>query len=60
MYTQAQARAASYIPVVDLLAGGADSTMTAIVFRFGPDGKLADWTSNQTNAGVDTGLLNQH
>jgi outer membrane protein assembly factor BamE (lipoprotein component of BamABCDE complex) len=59
MYTKSQARAASFIPVVGLLAGGADATMMAVIFHFTPDGVLKDWTSNVTNAGANTGLLNQ-
>jgi len=60
MYTKSQARAASFIPVVGLMAGGADASMTAVIFHFRPDGLLEDWASNITNTGVDTGLLNQH
>ncbi len=44
-YTQAQARAASFIPVVGLMAGGADAKVSIVSFKFGPDGLLVDWTS---------------
>ncbi len=59
LYTQAQARAASYIPVVGLMAGGADGTATVIMFNFTPDGVLKDWTSSVSNTSVNTGLANQ-
>jgi hypothetical protein len=59
MYSQAQARAENFIPVVGLMAGGADATRTAVIFHYGPDGVLKDWTSNATNVDMNTGLLNQ-
>ena len=58
-HVQTQARAASFIPVVGLMAGGADSSMSIVSFTFTPDGLLKDWTSTQNNTGVNTGLLNQ-
>jgi outer membrane protein assembly factor BamE (lipoprotein component of BamABCDE complex) len=59
-YVQTSARAASFIPVVGLMAGGADSKVTVVSFTFEPNGVLKDWTSTIANRGVDTGLLNQH
>lgn len=59
VYTHAQARAASFIPIVGALAGGADATTTMVSFHFSPEGILRDWTSTAANAGVNTGLLNQ-
>jgi outer membrane protein assembly factor BamE (lipoprotein component of BamABCDE complex) len=58
-HIDSQARAASFIPVVGLMAGGADSKMSIVSFTFTPDGLLKDWTSTQNNTGVNTGLLNQ-
>jgi len=59
-HIEAAARAATYIPIVGLMAGGADSKLTTVAFTFGPDGLLKDWTSSAVANGVNTGLLNQN
>jgi hypothetical protein len=38
----AQPKAASFIPVVGLFAGGASSQVSMVTLRFGQDGKLLD------------------
>jgi outer membrane protein assembly factor BamE (lipoprotein component of BamABCDE complex) len=47
MGLHSQPKAASFIPVVGLFAGGADTTGSYVSFRFDKDGKLADITSQQ-------------
>lgn len=51
----AQARPASFIPVVGLFAGGADSRSSSVVFRFDAASKLIDFTSSQTGVGASNG-----
>jgi outer membrane protein assembly factor BamE (lipoprotein component of BamABCDE complex) len=58
-YSRAQPRAESFIPYVNLLAGGSDTTTTAVSFRFGADGKLQDWSSTASTAAFNSGLFNQ-
>ena len=58
-YSRAQFRAESFIPYVNLMAGGADSTTTMVSFRFAADGKLQDWTTTASTAAFNAGLLNQ-
>jgi len=58
-YSRYQQRAESFLPYVNLLVGGADTTTTAISFRFGADGKLQDWSSTAQNSAFNAGLLNQ-
>ena len=52
----AQAKAASFIPVVGLFAGGASSQSSIVAFRFGADGRLVDWSSTQSNVGSTSGV----
>ncbi len=52
----AHAKAASFIPVVGLFAGGADSQMSTVTFVFNKEGLLSDMTSTQSQAGSRTGL----
>jgi hypothetical protein len=60
VYSHGEARAASFIPVVGLLAGGSDGKVTTVTFDFTPDGVLKDWASTSGAISVNTGLLNQH
>lgn len=53
---QAQARPASFIPFIGPLVGGADVQASAVMFRFGADGKLVDVISTHTNSGSGTGF----
>jgi hypothetical protein len=47
---RASPKAATFIPVVGLFAGGAKAQTNSVVFMFGPDGKMTEMTSQQTNA----------
>lgn len=54
--THAQAKAASFIPIVGLFKGGATGQTSVVTFRFGPDHKLLDYSSTQSNVDVNTGI----
>lgn len=54
-YTRAQARPASFIPIVGPLVGGADATTTGYTFKFDRNGVLTG--SGRTNAQASTGSL---
>lgn len=58
MYTgaQAQARPASFIPIVGLFAGGADVRYSMTMFKFGSDGKLVDTSQTNGASGANTGF----
>lgn len=55
-YAESSVRAATFVPVVNLFAGGADVRAQSVVLRFGPDGKLIDYTSSSTQTGTGTGI----
>ncbi len=59
IYTEASANAASFIPVADLLAGGAKTKTTNAMFMFDPRGVLKSTSSGHGQSNVNTGLLNQ-
>ena len=59
IYAQASANAASYIPVVGLLAGGTTSHTTTATFVFDRQGVLVSTSSGQGHSNTNTGLLNQ-
>ncbi len=42
-------KAASYIPYVGLLAGGAKATASSVIFTFGPDHILKSTSTTETN-----------
>lgn len=52
----AQARPASFIPFIGPLVGGTDVKASAVLFRFGADGRLADVTSTHSTSGSGSGL----
>jgi len=52
----AQARPASFIPFIGLLAGGTDSQVSQVVFKLDEHGKLSDVTSSQSTSGVGMGF----
>lgn len=56
-YVSASARPESFIPIVGAFVGGADSESQAVMFRFGPDGRLVDTMQHASRHGVATGLL---
>jgi hypothetical protein len=47
---RASPKAATFIPIVGLFAGGANVQASSAVFSFGPDGKLTQMTNSQTSA----------
>jgi hypothetical protein len=51
----AHAKAASFIPIVGLFAGGAVGKSSSVYFTFGPDGILRSYTSQSTR--VDCGAV---
>lgn len=55
--TKAHAKASSYVPIVGLFAGGAKSHVSIKVFTFGPDGLLKSYTSTDSNADCNAGIL---
>jgi hypothetical protein len=55
-YASMQMRSTSFIPIVGLFAGGADTRQTMAMLRFGPDGKLIDYTSSAGGVGAASGL----
>ena len=59
VHAHASANAASFIPVVGLLAGGATSTSESALFKFDGAGVLQSHTTSQGTNDVATGLLNQ-
>lgn len=52
----AQARPASYIPIIGGLVGGSDVQSSSVVFKIGADGVLTDIISNQQATGSGTGF----
>jgi outer membrane protein assembly factor BamE (lipoprotein component of BamABCDE complex) len=60
MHISAHANAASYIPVVGLVAGGAKGTNDTATFTFTPDRVLKSTSSSSGTTNVNTGLANQH
>ena len=57
MYQNTRVRAITLIPYVGMIAGGADTKSDTATFSFDKNGILTDYTSTQSNIGVDTGLL---
>lgn len=55
---KAHARPESYIPVVGLLVGGADSKAVSVVLQFDKAGILKDKATSTSKSGVNTGLIN--
>lgn len=55
-YMAYQARPATFIPIVGAFAGGADVQSSFVMFRFGPDGKMIDYTANNTAMGSASNL----
>src|SRR3569623_19828 len=55
-YIHSQARPASFIPVVGVFAGGADSQMATTMFRFDKEFNLISFSSSESQFGSSTGL----
>lgn len=58
VYTRAQAKGATFIPIVGLFAGGATGNTNVVTFKFGTDGKLLEYSATSSNADVRTGIVN--
>ena len=58
IYTGAtyQTKAATFVPIVGLFAGGADTRSTSVTFIIGPDGKMQEMTRSETNLDTTTRL----
>jgi outer membrane protein assembly factor BamE (lipoprotein component of BamABCDE complex) len=58
MHVASQAKAASYVPIVGLFAGGADSQTTMLIITVDAStGVVSDWNYNESNSEVNTGIL---
>lgn len=55
VYAEAQVRAATFVPIVGLFAGGTDVKSNAVTFTFSPDGKLLSTSSAASNYGTGVG-----
>jgi hypothetical protein len=55
-YAHSSVRAATFIPVVGMFAGGTDTKSQSVVLRFGTDGTYRDASSSAGQVGVTTGL----
>lgn len=56
VYMHSQPRAATFIPIVGGLVGGADTRTSQVVFTFDPAGKLVDYKATESNMGAGVGL----
>lgn len=56
--THAQAKAASYVPIANMFAGGASATTSVVTLRFDQAGKLIDYSSTQSKTDARTGIVN--
>lgn len=56
VYAHAQARPASFIPIVGIFAGGADVRSTSATFNFDKSGVLKSVYSSQSAQGTGTGF----
>lgn len=55
MYLESRVRGASFIPIVGLFAGGADSRTNQVVLNFDADGKLVGHSSTESAYGSGYG-----
>jgi len=51
-WAHSQVRAATFIPVVGLFAGGQDTQSKAVTFKFDKDGKLTETSTSRSNTPV--------
>jgi outer membrane protein assembly factor BamE (lipoprotein component of BamABCDE complex) len=56
VYTHAQAKGASFVPIVGLFAGGAKGNINIVTFNFDPMGKLINYQASNSTTDVNTGL----
>jgi hypothetical protein len=57
VYAHAQVRAATFVPVVGMFAGGMDTTSTSASFTFDRDGVLILHSSTNSQYGTGSGVL---
>ncbi len=57
MYTYAQAKASSFIPVVGLFAGGSNTETQMLQIWYDENGVVSNYTYNNHNGEVKTGIL---
>ena len=56
VFAHAQARPASFIPIVGIFAGGSDVRSSMVMLTFDKDGIFRDYTSSQSVTGMGTGF----
>ena len=56
VFAHAQARPASFVPIIGPLVGGADSRSSNVLLIFGVDGKLLDYHAGRSNIGAGSGF----
>ena len=55
-YFSAQARPETFIPIVGVFAGGADTESSSVMIFFDKDGVIKNFTSNQSGMGSGSGF----
>jgi YD repeat-containing protein len=58
-YSRAEMRAASFIPYVNYVAGGTDTTTTVVRFSFDANDHLTGWTSTGHENSMNNGPVNR-
>lgn len=58
-YAKVKNRAANFIPVVNIFAGGMDMRQQMLTVLIGKNGKVDKYTMNDSNNAINSGLLNQ-
>ena len=57
LHVKSQAKAISFVPIVGLFAGGADTESTTFLIIIDKDtGLVKDWNYSQSNSSMDTGV----
>jgi outer membrane protein assembly factor BamE (lipoprotein component of BamABCDE complex) len=57
MHVASQVKASTFIPIVGLFAGGADTQTTMLIITINQDtGIVENWTYNQSDSQLNTGL----
>ncbi len=57
-YTKVKNKAANFIPVAGLLLGGMDMRTQMLTIVVSKDGKVENYTLNDSNTNINSGLLN--
>ena len=56
VYSHTQVRPETFIPYVGAFVGGADTQSNAVSLKFGPDGKLLEYSSSDSTIGAGVGF----